>query len=956
MPNTHLIFNLHGIQYALNADVIREVMFLPELTLIPNVPDHFAGVLNYREHMVPVLDLHKRLGHSSERFQVSDSLIVFECDRHIMGLIVNNVLDVRNLNDQEFEMVASPGIGPNKNRRIVSQIVKLEDKVVSLLNPKALIQSDESVVNLIQETSLPIPPIDGEANDGVTAETSGMPYFIPETTSTERMALRERALSMMQPSIDKHESEYLPFMVIRLNQDYFGVDLSAVRECVDLRQITMVPCCPEFIVGNMNWCGEVLTVVDIRAVLNIPASGRDALRKVIVVKIENLLVGILVNEIVEPVFLRTCDISTESSGGTSGGEGYRGGIAPYVDGKVLTILDSRKLLMSGELTVNQRTSPQWSNQMQDIQNARVELEFFQLESEESLEQLQKNLVRLVADPNDQMTLEVIFRDVHNLRSSARMLGFREMEIIAHRIEVLVNSAKRKLMVLTPELIDRIGQGVNGINKLLEEVSAGTSPGPDVLNMLNTLSEELSTLVPKLPEAQTKGERTSLTNIDTVRINSHKLDGLMTHASELAAETIRMRACLSEVSQLVKLEENWNREIFEHRPVITNGGQLDHNSVMDKLSTFYKHESEQVGKLGNFVGRLNRVFSEHYQHLNSIVEELEEGIREVRLFPLSTLFQLFPKMVRDRGRELSKEVDLLIEGEDIMADKQILDEMKDPLMHLMRKAIRHGIETPEERVETGKPPKGSLQLYVLQTTTKLIIELWDDGRGLDLEAIKQTALKKKLCSKEELASMSIGQIQSLIFAQGFSSRSSIRAHVDSLKGTIHVGSAQGRGCMVQIRLPKALITTHVLTLLAAHQQYAIPLEYVQTTLSLKSNDLYAVEHGKVLTVEGHLIPVMRLSDLLEVERNPVNDSLTEPTPVNRNELLQCVVIAVGEKRLGCLVDKLLTEQEVVYKPHGLILKEVPNVSGSTILSSEEVCIILNPDDLVQSARRSLADTN
>ena len=453
MSTTHLIFSLHGMQYALNADVVREVMFLPELTLISNVPDHIAGVLNYRGHTVPVMDLNKRLGHSSERFQVSDSLIMFESDRLVMGLIVNKVSAVRNLNAQEVEVVASPGIGPNNKRRIVSQVVKLEDKVVSLLNPKALIQNHESVMNLVQETFLPSPPIDGETKDEVTAQTSEMPYFLPESTPTERMVLRERALSIRQPSIGENESECLPLVVIRLNQDYFGIELSAVRQCVDLQQIAVVPCCPEFIVGNMNLHGEVLTVVDIRAVLTIPTVGRDALHKVIVVRIENLVVGILVNEIVESVFLRTGDVLTESSGRTSGGEGYAKGIAPYYDGKVVTIIDLPKLLMSAELKVNQSISRQWPNQQQDIQDARVEQvkieekeqrEFFQLESEGSLEQLQKSLVRLAADPNDQMTLEVIFRDVHNLRSSARMLGFREMEIIAHRIEVLVSSAKRKL--------------------------------------------------------------------------------------------------------------------------------------------------------------------------------------------------------------------------------------------------------------------------------------------------------------------------------------------------------------------------------------------------------------------------------------------------------------------------------------------------------------------------------
>ncbi|OLP17101.1 hypothetical protein BST81_17245 [Leptolyngbya sp. 'hensonii'] len=372
--------------------------------------------------------------------------------------------------------------------------------------------------------------------------------------------------------------------------------------------------------------------------------------------------------------------------------------------------------------------------------------------------------------------------------------------------------------------------------------------------------------------------------------------------------------------------------------------------MQHLEALYNRMDQRLEQFGSLVKTLQSALNEDTTRLELISHDLEEGIRTLRLLPLSTIFNLFPRMVRDLARQEGKQVELTIAGGDTRADKRILEEMKDPLMHILRNAVDHGIELPAEREQQGKPATATIHLRGYQTPTSIVLEVKDDGRGLDLEKIKQTALKKGLCREDDLATLSPSQIQSLIFTPGFSTcplvtevsgrgvgLDVVQTQVEKLKGHIQVESIPSQGCTIRIHLGLTLATMHVLIVALNQIPYAIPVEFVQTTCLVKREDIFTLEGRETIVHDDRPLSVAYLSDLLEL---PGQSSL--PTGS-----LPCIILQVGQERLGLFVDTLVDEQDVVLKPQSQLLKRVRNVSGATILGTGEVCMILNPQDLIKS---------
>jgi two-component system chemotaxis sensor kinase CheA len=390
-------------------------------------------------------------------------------------------------------------------------------------------------------------------------------------------------------------------------------------------------------------------------------------------------------------------------------------------------------------------------------------------------------------------------------------------------------------------------------------------------------------------------------------------------------------------------------------------------------------------------------------LVAVADELEESIRKMRLLPIAVLFNLFPRLVRDLARGLHKEVRLVIEGGDTTADKRILEEMKDPLMHMLRNAIDHGLEPPEERQARGKPREGTLTLRARQTAASVIIELQDDGRGLDVDAIRRTALKRQFLREDELQGLTEEEVRALIFAPGFSTSlivtdlsgrgvgmDVVRANVERLKGSIRVDSRPGDGCLFQLQFPLTLATTRVLLARVGSWTYALPVESVEGTLLVQPEEVFTLEGRETISVQGRPVSAARLSKLLELpvengsplaargegrlaaEDSPLSATaadgshalrLTDTFPremraANRqpssttSRRLPCILLAVGPHRVGLFVDALLDEQEIVLKPLGGLLRRVRTVAGATILGTGEVCMVLDCHDLLKALRGRL----
>jgi two-component system chemotaxis sensor kinase CheA len=639
---------------------------------------------------------------------------------------------------------------------------------------------------------------------------------------------------------------------------------------------------------------------------------------------------------------------------------------------------------------------------------------FKTESEEHIRLLEEGLLCLESNPTDGKTLEEVFRGAHSLKGGSGMLGLRNIERLAHGFEDMLNAARQGKVVLSSEAIDQLCKQLDTMRELVNE-AVSDAPGdvtkaraPTPVNGVEAMvpstqaapaimaegeievaSDRLGTAevqvtltpqetgfltpadIPPVIPAPQAGEslptvpleaQSGRYRIDTMRVEPQKLDTLMKQASELTVAKIHIARRLTQIEELVRLHEEWSREIFAtQRSGLTDRNGNGTHGGNHRLAALLQRDRERIERLGTLVNDLRNVAYEDSARLDSVVANLEEGIRNIRLLPLATIFQLFPRMVRDLARHQAKEVQLIIEGGETTADKRILEEMKDPLMHMIRNAIDHGLESPDERQRCGKPCLGTVRLRARLTPANLVIEVADDGRGLDLERIKSTALKRRLRREEELAAMTPAQMQSLIFAPGFSTSPLVTdvsgrgvgldvvwANVERLKGSIQIESSAGQGCTLRICLPKALAATRVLIVMADRRPYALPIEYVYTTRLVSPQEIFPIEGMDTIVVDGKPVSTARLSTLLEVSSRVA--AVKESKAPDSDKPRSCIILSIGDDQIGLFVDMLLDEQEVVVKPHSTILTRVRNVSGATILGTGEVCMVLNPLDLLQSVRK------
>ncbi|MDZ8224892.1 hybrid sensor histidine kinase/response regulator [Nostoc sp. ChiVER01] len=629
---------------------------------------------------------------------------------------------------------------------------------------------------------------------------------------------------------------------------------------------------------------------------------------------------------------------------------------------------------------------------------------FKVASEEHLQNLDDGLLHLENHPDDLAVLEALMREAHSLKGDANMLGIKDIGTLAHQIEHILTQLKQQENPAsvgngtTDSPYERLAHAIAAIRKLVHEAVTGEPAKVDTFSVLaelmgaqpgkmeDTPSHEpevnsikiISTvknntfernqepkengaiqnrstqrLVPSKAEvSRSPKSPTNSYRIETIRVGTRHLDTLMTQAGELTVTKIRIAHRLGEIEAIANLWEEWNRDLFTNRFAFSREQQGDF--ALQRLETFHHHSEKRLEQLGHLVKTLQSYLSEDTTRLEQLSSDLEEGIRTLRLLPFATIFNLFPRMVRDLAQQQGKLVELITEGKDTLADKRLLEEMKDPLMHILRNAIDHGIESPQEREQLGKPTTATIQLRAYQTPTNIVLEISDDGRGLDLDKIKQIAVKRGICGEEELAVMTPSQIQALIFAPGFSTAplvtevsgrgvglDVVQTNVEKLKGTIEVESFPGQGCTLRVNLGITLATAHVLIVQVNQMPYAIPVEFVQTACLIKSEEIFPLEGRDTIIRDSQPISIVQLADLLELP--PMPSGLTQETA------LSCIILQVGQVQLGVVVDALVDEQDVLIKPQSHLLKRVRNVSGATILGTGDVCMVLNPQDLVKSAR-------
>lgn len=480
-----------------------------------------------------------------------------------------------------------------------------------------------------------------------------------------------------------------------------------------------------------------------------------------------------------------------------------------------------------------------------------------------------------------------------------------------------------------------------------------------LSSVESLTED-SQSSEQIQDAPTQSQEAARTvkRVDTIRVASAKLDALVTQTSELAVTKRRIIEWTNNTSEMKDLWEEWARKAFIHRLSFEKIKYQLAPETIQFLQTFYEQNQQRIETLGDLVQQFEIRTNESGARLDAISSDLESSVLKLRMLPLSNVFNLFPRMVRDLSKDQQKDVELIIEGRETTVDKQVLEEIKAPLSHLLRNAVDHGIESCQDRIAAGKSPTATLRLKGYKQGSSIIIEISDNGRGLDIEKIKQTAARKGLCDESALDKIEPHQVQSLIFMPGFSTRTKVskisgrgmgldvvKTNIERLRGNIEVDSVPGQGCKFTLTLNPNLASTYALILSVNQVSYALPVEYIDRMVTVNRSDIFAIKGNLTVTIDDEPMAVAWLSDLLELPME-IPNSAKDADQISKK--IACVILKLGEQKLGLFVDALIDQQEVILKPQSKLLKRVRNILGSTILANGEVCLVLNHQDLYKSA--------
>ena len=452
-----------------------------------------------------------------------------------------------------------------------------------------------------------------------------------------------------------------------------------------------------------------------------------------------------------------------------------------------------------------------------------------------------------------------------------------------------------------------------------------------------------------------------TEIKTLRVDSVKLDNLVGQIGELIVSKIKTNEQLSLAKKISNDLADWqknfikmgyyikyfdkkylsnpiNEEIQDYRKIIAYNKQL---------CTLSEQHQEKIASLIKEMSNLFKQLQESETKLNSTATEIETMVKNMRILPLSTIFQLFPRMVHNIARDKNKKIDLVIEGADITADKTIIEEIKIPLIHIIRNSIDHGIEDIETRKSLNKNPVGKIEINASYQDNKIIIDVKDDGRGLDIEKIKAKALEKKLLTEDELNAISNEELTNLIFYPGFSTEDFVTElsgrglgldivnnKINQLNGRVDIFSEIHKGTVVRIILPATVATKKVFVIEEQAQLYAIETSAIKTIVRINPDEIFEKDDRSYYIYNGSAIAIYTLSQILNFKNTP--------RETNKYTLL---IIETDNTIFGIIVEKLISDQEIVHKKLAPPLYKVKHISGITTLANGEACLILNLSDII-----------
>lgn len=569
------------------------------------------------------------------------------------------------------------------------------------------------------------------------------------------------------------------------------------------------------------------------------------------------------------------------------------------------------------------------------------------EARDRIKTLTDGVLRLEREPPSDEAFVDLLRQTHSLKGSARMLGLADLAELAHSVEEALVAARRSPRLLDAGAFDLLFSALDAFTVRIEQLASGIAEPAPVAALCRRLEAlAAGTNPPAAPlgeETERPAPPTSVAPLGaSLRVPIAKLRGLTNLAAEMVLQSLKAaerHAELRRVETALRQVRDRMREARLQPPRgdgESTAALVEWADALDTLARRLRHLTEQA--------------SDDRVRLSLITEDLRQHVISLTMLPVATVFDTLPRAVRDLTRQFGKRVELVVRGRDTELDKQIIEEIADPLGHLVRNALDHGIEPPDERVARGKPAAGRLVVAAEQQGNRILITVRDDGRGIDPAEIKAAAARLGLAPPAELDRWPADQVLDLIFHPGFSTRrlvtdvsgrgvglDAVRDVISRLGGTVRVSSQLGHGTTVVLDLPLSLALLRVVLVAAGGELYAIPTAAVRRVAQMTPDRVAALQQGSVVRVDDEDVPVVALSALLGLPT-------LEPPPE------RVVVVEANEARLGLRVDAIRQEAELVFKELHGPLRHQRLFAGASLLGSGEIVPIVNVEALVERAGR------
>jgi two-component system chemotaxis sensor kinase CheA len=598
------------------------------------------------------------------------------------------------------------------------------------------------------------------------------------------------------------------------------------------------------------------------------------------------------------------------------------------------------------------------------------VESFIVETKEILDKLDTDLIELEKKPDDKDLLNQIFRSFHTIKGTSGFLGLEALPEVTHKCEDILNKLRKGEANLNSELMDGILLAFDTIKELVVKIETEQNENVDTENVCSVLQNLLnnleSTQKAKTEILQVEKQNTILEThniaekeIELKNLNESEEKKDVRKTDEFIAENEtdekhneQNQELKSEAKNVDKIEKAASTSATKENTIRVDVDRLD--SLLDIVSELVlgRNRLSQINTqfAREFEGnKFTKDFEEVTKQIDLMTTELQLVSMKLRMIKIAKIFNRYPRLVRDLCKDLNKEVELIIRGEDTEVDKNLIEEINDPLVHLIRNAVDHGVEKPEVRIKAGKNPKGTVILSAEQLGNNIVITIQDDGKGLDVDFIKEKAISKGLITKEKAKELSKQEAMNLIFLPGFSTAEKVsnvsgrgvgmdvvKTNVTKLRGIINIESEVGQGTKIEIKLPLTLAIISGMIVKANQETLVIPLGSVVEVLRVDAEQIYSIKGREVIQVRDSVLPLVSINELLKGKMNGRRES--------NNGWQYVVEVGIAEKRYGIKVEELIGQQEVVIKSLGSYLGKINGIAGSTIMGDGTVVMILDLHEL------------